>query len=199
MLKPAIQATDVPMMDVIYKFPSVDRVQTADDGPKKGRGGIVFLCCLLMIAFLSLGWSGSGDREKGSSMTAEEIRSMVIETATRRPENSIHPNGGVLGSWWIYATESAGDSLLGLCLESRTSHIGASRAFVMIDVEENSLSFVLENAVVAVLPDSRSEGSLDQYDSLEIGPIPLTVDVIQDDTIVESSMVDAGIDTDTGF
>lgn len=186
-------------MDDIYKFPSVDRMQTADDGPKKRRGGTVILCGLLMIAFLSFGWSVSGDQEVDSRMTVDEIRSMIIETATHRPDNSIHPNGGVLGSWWIYATESAGDSLLGLCLESRTSHIGASRAFMRIDADENSLSFILENAVVAVLPDGRSHGSLDQYDSLEIGPIPLTVDVIDDETIVESSVVHAGSGAFPGF
>jgi len=169
-------------MNVLYRFPQLEEVPEPDVRPRKKRRGIVILGLFLMLAITSLfvGWSDSPTSDQTRGVSVHDVKSMIIQTATHRPENSIHPNGGVLGSWWIYAMESTGDSLIGLCLESKRSHIGASKAVIRIDAEDNSLSFILENAVVAILPDGHDEGSLERHESLEIGPIPLTIDVVDD-------------------
>tara|TARA_Y100000589_G_scaffold266352_2_gene257564 strand:- start:1932 stop:2510 length:579 start_codon:yes stop_codon:yes gene_type:complete len=169
-------------MNVLYSFPQFEEASEAVGGPrKKRRGTIIFgIFLTLAVTILFIGWSDSASSDQGSGKSVHDVKSMIIETATHRPENTIHPNGGVLGSWWIYANESIGDSLIGLCLESKRSHIGASRAVIRIDVDDDTLSFILEDAVVAVLPDSGIEGSLERHDSLKIGPIPLTFDVVED-------------------
>ncbi len=186
---------DEQSMNVIYTFPPTEQATTTCDGPKKPRVGIVLLFSMVLVIMTGLlvMWTVSDGEDDDSKLTVDDIRSMIIETATHRPENSIHPNGGVLGSWWIYATESAGDSLLGLCLESRESHIGASRAFMIIDAEDDTLSFILENAVVAVLPHGQIDGSLERHASLEIGPIPLIVDVINDEDGDDSNWHDPNV------
>ncbi len=170
-------------MNVLYRFPAINDGKETVGEPRKKRGGmfILIVLCVLIVASLSFGWSDDGDSNPDPKMSVHDVRSMIIETATHRPANSTHPNGGLIGSWWIYATESSGDSLLGLCLESKESHIGASRADIRIDSERNTLSFILENAVVAILPDGDTEGILERHDLLEIGPISLIVDVLDDE------------------
>ena len=191
--------TDETSMNVIYKFPKLDEVTETIDGPRKKPRGMMILGLFLILAItiLFIGWSDSPGSDEKTGMSVYDVKSMIIETATHRPENSVHPNGGVLGSWWIYAMESSGDSLIGLCLESKRSHIGASRAVIRIDAEDNSLSFILENAVVAVIPDGHGEGSLERHDSLKVGPIPLTVDVIDADQKGELSWREPDVSNDS--
>ena len=191
--------TDETSMNVIYKFPKLDEVTETIDGPRKKPRGMMILGLFLILAItiLFIGWSDSPGSDEKTGMSVHDVKSMIIETATHRPENSVHPNGGVLGSWWIYAMESSGDSLIGLCLESKRSHIGASRAVIRIDAEDNSLSFILENAVVAVIPDGHGEGSLERHDSLKVGPIPLTVDVIDADQKGELSWRETDVSNDS--
>ncbi len=182
-------------MNVLYKFPQLNEVSGSNDGPRKKRRGMMIfgIFFTLSMTILFIGWSDASTSDETPGMSVRDVTSMIVETATNRPENSIHPNGGVLGSWWIYAMESSGDSLIGLCLESKEMHIGASRAVIKIDSKDDSLSFILENAVVAFLPNGHNEGSLEQHDSLKIGPIPLTINVVDDDQHSQLSLADVSV------
>lgn len=170
-------------MNVLYTFPDPDPdAPSKEHGPRKRISpwilvGFILVAGTVVFVLQSL---KSNEYAEESSMTALDIKSTIIQTATHRPSNPIHPNGGVLGPWWIYARGSNGDSLLGLCLESDDLHVGASRAFIRLDSHRDSLSLILENAVIAILPSGDVDGRVEHHDLIEIGPIPLSIDVLDD-------------------
>ncbi len=98
-----------------------------------------------------------------------------------------HPDGGLIGSWWIAAKDinPLTGELLSFSVECGPLHIGAEAARVVVDPETNTFQFELRNVVVARAErgESRRPGGdfvLD-VDSYTLGPIPYHIDIVADD------------------
>ena len=173
------------VMDVLYRFPT-NEPPSSDSDRKKGPGRwrharlLAFLVVagfVVGIAFKSVPGASKADSPVANTT---DIKSLVIKTALHRPEDKTQPSGGVLGPWWIHASGSEGGNLIGLCLEGSDAHVAAARAEVLVDADENSLSFLLMDAVIVTLPGEGDEGLVERHDSIQLGPIPMSIDIVSE-------------------
>ena len=178
-------------MDVLYRFPT-PRQAPGESSDRKGPGRWRRTRVLMLMvagAFLAgLAFKAVSDARKDEVPTASvlDIRTLVIKTALHRPLDTSQPSGGVLGPWWIHATTSDNWDLHGLCLEGSDAHVAASKARIIINAVDDSLCFQLEDAVIVTLPDSDHEGTIERHDSIMLGPVPMSIDVLSEADAIES-------------
>ena len=128
--------------------------------------GVVFIAALM----------GAGLLGSGKPQTVLEVRDEIYNIVLSKSGDEFWDHGGIIGPWHVAATsidDSTGD-LHDFRLVSGSINLGASRARLVIDPEQDTFSFHLRDVVIMNVPNEHDlptdDRQLIPLDAFILGP-----------------------------
>jgi len=119
--------------------------------------------------------------------TVSEVMRQVRDIVLQRSDRPGVEDGGALGSLWISAQDAdvMTGTLIGVRVRAGDVRLAARESRLIVDPDENTISFALDDVVFFRVPgnrinDASEQQSIMELDTFVIGPLPYKRRIVQD-------------------
>ena len=130
--------------------------------------------------------------------TVSSVTRQIYDIALEHSSEPGKPRGGPVGPWWISAdgTDALSGDLTGFSLTSGDLHLGAQRATVWVDPDQDTFSLQLHGVVILSAPSQREvdPNYLKNLDEYVLGPARWKHDIVSDQQLANQPLTVTGVE-----